>query len=257
MKFTGGPKMTDLLTIRLPNNEKEALDFASHLSGMPVSKVILPYISEGTKVSLGALLLFRIDTIVYKKDRLLSFTELIMGPTKKGSPLFSAIGPEEYQSTVPKIIWDFFDLLAETRAISRINVAFEDVQVEIGTDFINPEFLKTLCYTIGDTYLSMGGSLESMNYQLANEIFFQKMAYFFYYANAKGTAKSLTTQWYTHGEVISKILGEMNDRYVERSGSRVMEAIVVSGQKRSRGRPRKKKKKALPPAGPQVVAKEI
>jgi len=249
--------MSDLLTIRLPNNEKDALAFSSHLSGMPVSKVILPFISEGTKISLGALLLFRIDTMVYKKDRLLSFMELILGPTKKGGSIFSMVGPEEYQSILPKIIWDFFELLVETRAMNRINAAFDEVQVEVGADFISEEFLRTLCYTIGDTYLSMGGSLESMNYQLANEIFFQKMMHFFYRANAKGTAKALTTQWYAHGEVVSQILGEMNDIFVERSGSRVMEAIVVSGQKRSRGRPRKKKRKALPPGIGQVLAKEI
>ncbi|MGA1872112.1 MAG: hypothetical protein ACMUHY_00435 [Thermoplasmatota archaeon] len=54
--------MTGLLTLRLPENEKEALALSSQLSGMPISKVIMPFISEGTKVSLGASLLFRIDS---------------------------------------------------------------------------------------------------------------------------------------------------------------------------------------------------
>ena len=49
-----GDNMSDLLTLRVPGNEKEALAFSSHLSGMPISKVIMPFLTEGAKVSLGA-----------------------------------------------------------------------------------------------------------------------------------------------------------------------------------------------------------
>jgi hypothetical protein len=248
--------MSDLLTLRVPGNEKEALAFSSHLSGMPVSKVIMPFLAEGAKVSLGASLLFRIGTNVYKRDRFEDFIDLLLEPTKKGTSIFSPVGPEEFQNLVPRVVWDFFDLLISTKAVSRLNATLEEVEVEMDTNFITPDLLRALCYNIGDSYLSMGGSLDSMNYQLANEIFFHRMLHFFYWSNAKGTQRSLSTQWYAKGEMISKIVGEMNEFYSERTGSRVMEAIVVSAPSKKRGRPKKKKRKALPP-GPQVMAKEL
>jgi hypothetical protein len=231
------------------------LALTSHLSGMPVSKVIMPFITEGAKVSLGAALLFRIGTNVYKRDRFEDFIDLLQEPTKKGPSIFSSMGPVELQNVVPKVIWDFFDLLVSTRAINRLNTVLEDVEIELDTSFISPDLLRSLCYAIGDSYLSMGGSLGSMNYQLVIEIFFHKMLHFFYWSNAKGTQKALSTQWYARGDTVSKIVGEMNDQYNEKTGAKVLEAIVVSAPNKKRGRP-KKKRKALPP-GSQVVAKEL
>ena len=248
--------MSDLLTLRVPGNEKEALAFSSHLSGMPISKVIMPFLTEGAKVSLGATLLFRIGTNVYKRDRYEDFIDLLQEPTKKGTSIIAPLGPAQLQNAVPKVVWDFFDLLVTTRTVSRLNAVLEEVELEMDTSFISQDLLRSLCYSIGDSYLSMGGSLNSMNYQLANEIFFHRMLHIFYWTNAKGTQKALNTQWYARGDLISKIVGEMNESYGEMTGSRVMEAIMVSAPKKKRGRPKKKKKKALPP-GPQVVAKEI
>ncbi|MBN1390348.1 MAG: hypothetical protein JXA22_06880 [Candidatus Thermoplasmatota archaeon] len=248
--------MSELLSIRLQENEKEALALSSQLSGMPVSKVIMPFISEGAKVSLGAALLFRIDTNVYRRDHFEDFMELVHRPLKTGGQLFSSAIVDHHQNQVPKIIWDFFEMLFETRAVSRLNSSLEEVLLETDTSYVTSEFLGTLCYSIGDTYLSMGGSLDSMNYQLASEVFFHRMVYFFYRSNAKGTAKALSTQWYSKGDLVSKIVGEMNDRYNERTGSSVLEAIVVSSPRKKRGRPKTKVQKELPPAR-GVMAREL
>jgi len=248
--------LSDLLTLRVPGNEKEALAFSSHLSGMPVSKVIMPFLIEGTKVSLGASLLFRIGTNVYKRDRYEDFIDLLQEPTKKGTTILAPMGPAELQNIIPRVIWDFFDLLVSTKAVPRLNTALEDVHIDMDTGFVNPEFLKLLCHSIGDSYLSMGGGLDSMNYQLAQELFFHRMLHFFYRANAKGTARALSTQWYSKGDLISKIVSDMNDQYNERTEARVVEAIVVSTPQKKRGRPRKKTRRALPPVK-GVVAKEL
>ncbi|MGA1819480.1 MAG: hypothetical protein ACMUHU_00575 [Thermoplasmatota archaeon] len=248
--------MSELLTLRMAENEKEALALSSRLSGMPISKVIMPFISEGAKVSLGAALLFRIDTNVFKRDHFEDFIDLLQGTIKGGGSIFPAAVLDEHPNLIPRIIWDFFDLLVSTKAVQRMNAALEDVHIDMDTGFVNPEFLKVLCHSIGDSYLSMGGGLDSMNYQLAQELFFHRMLHFFYRANAKGTARALSTQWYSKGDLVSKIVGDMNDQYNERTESRVVEAIVVSAPQKKRGRPRKKAKRALPPVK-GVVAKEL
>ena len=248
--------MTELLTLRMADNEKEALALSSRLSGMPISKVIMPFISEGSKVSLGAALLFRIDTNVFKRDHFEEFIGLLQGGFKGGGNIFPTTILDEHPDLVPRIIWDFFDLLVTTKAVSRLNSSLEEVHLDMDTGFVNPEFLKVLCHSIGDSYLSMGAALDSMNYQLAQELFFHRMLHFFYRANAKGTARSLSTQWYSKGDLVSKIVKDMNDQYNERMEVRVVEAIVVSAPQKKRGRPRKKAKRALPPVK-GVVAKEL
>ena len=248
--------MTGLLTLRLPENEKEALALSSQLSGMPISKVIMPFISEGTKVSLGASLLFRIDSNVFKKDHYRDLIDLVQGTTGRSGQIIPALSLGDRPDLVPRIVWDFFELLVSVKAVPRLNSALEEVHLDMDTSYVDAELMKALCYAIGDSYLSMGGSLESMNYQLAKEIFFHRMLHFFYRSNAKGTARALSTQWYSKGDLISKIVGEMNDLYNERTESRVVEAIVMTAPRRKRGRPRKKQRKALPPVQ-GVVAKEL
>ncbi|MFO8050105.1 MAG: hypothetical protein R6V01_00190 [Thermoplasmatota archaeon] len=247
--------MSDLLTIRLPENEKDALAFSSHLSEMPVSKVILPFISEGVHISLGALLLHRIDrSTVFRRENYERFIDMIVGSTSGVGALSEGV-PEDFHEILPRIVWNFFELMSETKAVQRINSDFDDVEVTMDTTFILPDSIKSLCRSIGASYLSFGGSLDSMNYQLANDIFFKKMLHMFYKANARGTSRALSTQWYANQSLISKLAGEMNDRYMEHTGGRSFEAIEVTGKKK-RGRPAKKKKRSLP-AGPQLIAREI
>ncbi|MEA3557651.1 MAG: hypothetical protein U9R75_00180 [Candidatus Thermoplasmatota archaeon] len=248
--------MSSLLTIRLQEKEKEALALASNLNEMPVSKTISPFISEGVKISLGAVLIHRIDrSSVFRKDTYAKFIEIMMGPVNR-SPQASGPFTEDTHEKIPGIIWNFFDLMNETKCLQRINSTLEDIKIEMDTTFVTPENLRSLCFAVGDSYLSFGGPLTTMNYPLANEIFFKKMLYMLYRNNARGTVKALSTQWYANQDMLSKLAGEMNDMYVGRTRSGVVEAIEVTGKvKKKRGRPARKKK-ALPP-GSHIIAREI
>ena len=94
--------MGNLLTIRLPDNEKEALELSSRLSEMPVSKVILPFISEGVKTSLGALLIQRIDrAYVYGRRNHEQFINIIMGPASSPSTGGSGVMADSLHGRIP------------------------------------------------------------------------------------------------------------------------------------------------------------
>ena len=78
--------MGDLLTIRLDEREKDALALSSKLSEIPISKIIMPYITEGTKISLGGVLLFLIDrSITFDRRSFDVFTSMMIEPTRTGS----------------------------------------------------------------------------------------------------------------------------------------------------------------------------
>jgi hypothetical protein len=108
---------------------------------------------------------------------------------------------------------------------------------------------------MGEEYLSSGGSMERLDYQLASEVFYSTMLSDFYRYNAQGTERALTSQLYTHQGMMKELSKEMVDRYFERTRQRKFQAIEMASPAKKRGRPPKKKRKSLPPA--KVVAKEI
>ncbi len=236
--------MTALMSIRLQEAEKDALALSSLLSEMPVSKLISPFLNEGTKIALGGVLIYHIDrTLIFKRDGFERFIDLLMEPANTSGPFSVQKGPDEVHGMVPKIIWDFFDLLTETKAVQRLNSAMEGVALEMDASFVTPAYLRSFCYTLGDTYISSGGSLERMDYQKATDIFFRRMLHSFYKANARGTARALSTQVYAHSDLLDKLSKELRDLYFERTRSGVLQAIEVTGPPRKRGRPPQKKVK--------------
>lgn len=242
--------MGDLLTIRLDEKEKEALALSSKLSELPISKLIMPHLSEGTKISLGAVHLFLIDrSITFDKRSFDVFTSMIMEPTRTGGLLSVQKTPAEVRQSSPKVIWDFFEIMHELNVIGKINSSLEDVTLYMDTSYVTPMYLKTLCYRIGEEYIRSGGNLISMDYQLASDLFFNEMLMGFYHNNATGTARSLSSQLYTHQGLFKDISKEMVNRYSEKTRTRKIQAIEVEST-RKRGRPKKKRSK-------RFIAEEI
>ena len=247
--------MGELLTLRLEEKDKNALALASNLSELPISKVIIPFIEEGTRISLGSILLFHIDrSKVFNKRDLSNFTTMIMEPTRTGEGMIRR-SPDEVRNLSPRVVWDFFDLISEARIVKRLEEVMEEISIGMDPSYVTPYFLRTLCFKMGEEYLSSGGSLERLDYQLASEIFYSTMLSDFYRYNAQGTERALTSQLYTHQGMMKDLSKEMVDRYFERTRQRKFQAIEMAAPAKKRGRPPKKNRKSRPPA--KVVAKEI
>ncbi len=239
----------------MEEKDKKALALSSNLSELPISRVISPFIEEGIRISLGSILLFHIDrSKVFDRRDLSNFTVMILEPTRTGEGMIRR-GPDEVRKISPRVVWDFFDLLAEGRVLKRLEEVMDDVKIGMDPSYVTPSFLRTLCYKLGEDYLSSGGSMERLDYQLASEIFYSSMLEDFYRYNALGTERALSSQLYTHQGLMKELSREMVDRYFERTRQRKFQAIELASPPKTRGRPPKKRIKALPPG--KVVAKEM
>jgi hypothetical protein len=236
--------MGDLLTLRLDEKDKKALAFSSMLSEMPISKVITPFINEGTNISLGGILLYHIDRAgTFDRRTFENFTSMMIEPTRSGTYSVPPRGIEEVQRSSPRVIRDFFEIASEMKVVERMNSTFDEVKVTMDTSFITPPFLRTLCYSLGEDYIRSGASLERLDYQLCLELFFGKMLEFFYHHNATGTVRALSSELYMHQTMLRELSIEMTNRYTERSRTRKFEAIEVASVSPKRGRPPVKKKR--------------
>lgn len=253
--------MGDLLSIRLDRTDKEVLSFTSRMTETPASKVIGPFLSEGIRISQGSLIMFQIDrSTLFRKERYLSFVRMLIEPSRAGSSLMLDRDPEIVHSLTPRIIWEFFDLLSEERVIQKFSATFEGIEIQRDMGYVSAPFLRTLTYHLGESYISASGSLERLDYQRATSLYFHLMLHYFYRFNAKGTAKALNTQWYTHQAVIQKIEDAMMKKYSEKIRLSVVEAIVVPESKgvadRARGRHLPARNRSDRSKAPRVVRRE-
>lgn len=243
------------MTLRLQDPSRQVLGLCAYLSEMPVSKLLNPFLNEGVKTMLGALIIHHIDRkLIFRRDSFVAFTELLLssGPDLMGRSAVSE--PALIRDRVPRLLFDFFELMGELKVVQRMGSTFEGINVEMDASYMDAATIRTLCRSLGEAYISSGASLERLDYQRAIELYFHQMVLGFYRANARGTAKALTTQLYAHGDFLEKLSLELKELYTERTRAGVVEAIVVSGVGRRRGRPPNKRpqQSTLPAPGPQA-----
>jgi len=246
-------EMNNILALRLHEPSRQVLGLCAYLSEMPISKLLNPFLTDGVRTMLGALIVHHIDRkLIFRRDSFGSFTEMLLSSGSETLGRSSGWDPASMRDRVPRVLFDFFEMMGELKAVPRMNATFEGIMVEMDASYMDPVAIRSLCRALGEAYISSGSSLDRLDYQRAGELFFHQMVLGFYRANAKGTAKALTTQLYAHGDFLEKLSRELKDLYSERTKAGVVEAIVVSGTGGKRGRPPKKKAPvaALPSAVP-------
>ncbi len=219
--------MADLLSIRVSEDMKSALTLSSKLSEAPVSKLLKPFLDEISRICLGASILFHIDRAnTFKRERLDRFMRMLIEPSISGSATLMDLGMEDIRNYSPRIIWDFLKVLEKHEGVRSMNEMFDGVEVN-GMFFINTPFLRAISYYMGSSYLTEGGSMETLDHQLATRQFFHLMLHYYYRHNARGTTKALNTQWYTHQAGILEIERSLLNEYINMTRRPVVEAIVV------------------------------
>jgi hypothetical protein len=220
--------MTSLLSIRMESREKEIINFSSKLSRAPISKVLGPFITEGSRIALGAVIIFHIDrSSIYRRSSFNSFLDLLRNsPSREGDLVFDREYERMYSAT-PRIIWDFFELIHEGKTSERFEKLFKGISFEHGVDYVTPLLLRELCYRLSESYVNNGGSLKRLDYDIAIRNLFDLMLNLHYRNCARGTSKALNTQWYTRQDKVSDLVDEIVSKYYKRMEKRVVEAIEV------------------------------
>jgi hypothetical protein len=195
--------MADIMTIRLKDRDKEMLSFSSKMTAIPASKLLYPFISEAIRINLGATLLFYVDrNTPYQRARYERFVEDLKDH-ESSQQVETPPSMETTQESTPRIVLDFFWMFREVKAADRIES------------------------TLGDIYVSRGLSLSKIEVDQARRIFFHLMTSHLYRNNAKGTARAISAKWYSHQDLVNKLVDEMVSRYELRYPAKVVDAIEV------------------------------
>jgi hypothetical protein len=220
--------MTDIMTLRLKDRDKEALYFSSKQTGIPSSKLLYPFISEAIGINLGASILFNLDrNAPYQRARYERFIEMIKTGEGRVAASEQPENMEETPEATPRIVLDFFWMMREVKAAERLEQAMGEIQFVQDMGFLTPAFHRSLCLALADMYLSRGLSTSRLEADQARRAFFHIMISHYYRNNAKGTSKSLSTKWYSHQELVNKLVEEMVGKYEMRYPTKVVEAIEV------------------------------
>lgn len=245
-------EMNNIMALRLQEPSRQVLGLCAYLSEMPISKLLNPFLTDGVRTMLGALIVHHIDRkLIFRRDSFGSFTEMLLSSGSETMGRSSGWDPASMRERVPRVLFDFFEMMGEVKAVPRMNTTFEGITLEMDASYMDPASIRSLCRSLGEAYISSGASLDRLDYQRASELFFHQMVLGFYRANARGTAKALTTQLYAHGDFLERLSRELKDLYSERTRAGVVEAIVVSGTSGKRGRP--PKKRPIAPSPPAAV----
>ena len=240
--------MSKLLSIRMDDREKKLMNFSSKMTRTPVSKLVSDYILDGARISLGSAILFHMDrTTIFSREAYNKFMRFLRSSRSSDSG-----SPDEYENLFelsPGIIWDFFDLISEQKAKKRLRSIFEGVEIGEDLDYMEPKLIEDLCRTIGSAYVSEGGSLNKLDRKLALKVCFHQLMHLHYRNNARGTVKTLNSQWYTNRNSLSRMEDDLITRYEKRMERRVVEAVEVRDKD-------ERERRALPPSD-QVTAKVI
>lgn len=220
-------KTADIMTIRLKDRDKEMLGFSSKMTAIPASKLLYPFISEAIRINLGASLLLNIDrNQPFQRRRYEQFVDAL----KDHEDRLQTDAPpsmESIQAETPRVVLDFFWMFREVKAVERLETTMGEIQLSSDMEFLNASFRRTLCIALGDAYISRGLSLSKIEVDQARRIFFYLMTSHFYRNNAKGTAKALSVKWYSHQDLVNRLVDEMVSRYELRYPTKVVDAIEV------------------------------
>ncbi|MCD6111202.1 MAG: hypothetical protein J7K08_05960 [Thermoplasmata archaeon] len=170
--------------IRLEDDVRAALNLASSLTHTPVSKLISPFIEEGTKVLLGSLLLLMVDReAVIDKKQIQEFVRECTGPSTKEVRV------------VPPLVKRMEDIFSREEVLSELKRAFPQVEFSPSVTLRTKGALRDLLEEMGEEYLRRGGSLRTLDIKIAVDAFFRAFIERFYRSSARGNMEVLLSSW--------------------------------------------------------------
>jgi hypothetical protein len=206
---------TKLFAIKIPENEKNAMDYISEVTNNTLSKLFYKPLQEGIYTDLGLILLYKID----------------MRNTTKVSNLGNELFSHSILSaqTLP-IIEDFVHLILDKNLKKTFWNIFGDVQLN-EKDFILYDLdLAEVANYLGKEYLSKHGTFEEIDLNLARNIFFNFMLMTYFNITAVGSIKNLNLEWMNHQPLIKQFQSQMIAKYLNKFQTKKVEAIKVEDE---------------------------
>lgn len=203
---------TKHFAIKIPKNEKVAMDYISNTTNNTLSKLFYTPIKDALYTELGLILLYKIDL---RNNTNVSeiCDELINLKTLSGK-------------TFP-IIEDFIGIMLDKQYKKTFWNIFSDIQLNEKEFLLHELDLKEVTYYLGKEYISNHGNFEEIDLNMARRIFFNYMLMTYFNVTALGSLNKLNDEWSSHQSLIKQFQNQIMLKYMNKFQSKKLEAIKV------------------------------
>ena len=203
---------TKLFAIKIPKNEKLAMDYIAEMTNNPLSKMFYNPIKEAIFKKLGWILLFKID--LRNTSKLTNLNE----------DFFT--NQESVVKTLP-IIEDFVRLMLDKNLKRSFWEIFSDVELNEKEFVLHDIDLDAVAHYLGKEYIAHNGDFKELDLTLARAIFFKYMLQTYFNITAVGSINKLNQEWSTRQPMIKQFQSQILSRYLSKFQSTKIEAIKL------------------------------
>ncbi len=203
---------TKLFAIKVPENEKNAMDYIANTTNNTLSKLFYKPLQDAIFTNLGLILLYKID--------LRNTTEL----SELSNELFNL---KEYPEQTLPIIEDFVGLMLNKNLKTEFWSIFKNVQMNEKEFIFHKLNISNIAFHIGKKYISNFGGFEEIDVNLARDIFFNHMLESYFNLTAVGSIQRLRQEWSSRKHQIKNFQNQILTKYLQRFQEKKVKPIKV------------------------------
>ena len=217
-----------MFAIKVPAKEKDAMDLVSRETKRTLANIYFTPLERYIQVSLGAVILGKLDEI--------------RGNTRTEEVIrFLLNGSNGSGKVAPTIIKDFIQLMTVEGGGRKFKMLFSDLNFSDKSFLLHEIDLHDLAQKLGQEYLERGGPLTAIDYELAYELFFERMLSFYYSLTAEGSLDTLHSAWNDNYPKISMFKNSLMRDYKAKYGKSFVEIFEVEPEYEARKKARKQR----------------
>jgi len=203
-------KRTELFALKLPKNEKDAMNYIADEKGATLTKVFYKNIQQTIYEQLGLVLLDKLSRprVEGKKDK---------ADDRR---------PSYVKRNAPNIVVDFVHIMDAKDRKKGFHSIFEDLQFTEKEWLLYEIDITKLAKHMGKEYLEMDGTFDPVDLDLAKSLFFDYMIHMTYQLTAIGLLKTLDDEWQKNQARIERYKDELIAEY-EQTFEDALEVVEV------------------------------
>jgi hypothetical protein len=201
-----------LFALKIPENEKNAMDYISNTTNNTLSKIFYQPLQEAIYKDLGLILLYKIDL-----RNTIKTTELDK----------ELIHSNQLTIRTLPIVEDFIGLMLEKNNRNSFWSLFDNITTNEKEFIFQDLNLDDIAYHLGKEYILKFGGFEEINLDLARNIFFSYMLENYFNITAVGSIQKLSHEWKNRNHQVKRFQDQIITKYMQRYQTKRVEAIKI------------------------------
>jgi hypothetical protein len=221
-----------MFAIKVPAKEKDAMDLVARETKRTLANIYFKPLERYIHESLGAVILGKLDEI--------------RGNNRKEEVIrFLLNGSSNTAKIAPTIIKDFIQLMTVEGGGRKFKMLFSDLNFSDKSFLLHEIDLHELARNLGEEYLERGGPVTTIDFELAYELFFERMLSIYYSLTAEGSLDTLHAAWNDNYPKISMFKNSLLRDYRAKYGKSFVEIFEVEPEYQARKKAKKQKMESI------------